>query len=560
MKKSERIVLNEEEVDSLLERLSANRLEDSDKKVITGIIRVYQQIQFALQEAKISVRRLRNLFGFRKTEKRDHLSPSVEDSKGQIDEKDAEANSQLGTILGQTLNSLKKVKNALKKRRKKGHGRLSHKDYWGADIVKQDHESLKLGDNCPEKCGGRVYSIDHRATICLTGHALASATKYLQERYRCALCGKVFTARPKDRALCQKYDEALKANLAIAKNYAGMPFYRLEMLQKMVGVPLPHSTQWQLVESLANDIYPIYYELERLAAQGQIISHDDTTVRILSIIEENKANAARGEKGRTGMYTTGVVSQVGEYLIYLFLSGRHHSGENISKLLEKRFPELAPVIRMADALSCNLSVEFIDILCKCLAHGRRKFYEIYDYFPGECRIMIDGLAIVYHYDDITKQEKMSPQERLTYHQTHSAPVMESLKGWMTQKLENKEVELNSSLGKAMNYMLKHWNGLTRFLHVPGALLDNNITERALKIPIRARKNSLFYKTEHGAFVGSLLTSIIHTCVMFGENPVRYLIALQKNKKALFKSPQGWLPWTYKQTLQQSPPPLLYQAA
>lgn len=232
----------------------------------------------------------------------------------------------------------------------------------------------------------------------------------------------------------------------------------------------------------------------------------------------------------------------------------------MSKLLEKRFPRLSPVIRMADALSCNLSVEFINILCKCLAHARRKFYEIYDYFPGECRIIIDGLSIVYHYDAITKQEKMTPQERLCYHQAHSAPIMESLKGWMSQKLESKEVEPNSGLGKSMNYMLRHWDGLTKFLHVPGAYLDNNINERALKVPIRARKNSLFYKTEHGAFVGSLLTSIIHTCVMFGENPVKYLIALQKNKKALFKSPQDWLPWSYKQSLQRSPSFLWSQAA
>jgi len=140
--------------------------------------------------------------------------------------------------------------------------------------------------------------------------------------------------------------------------------------------------------------------------------------------------------------------------------------------------------------------------------------------------------------------------------------MASLKEWMTQKLEKKEVEPNSSLGKAIKYMLRHWDGLTKFLYVPGAILDNNITERALKIPIRSRKNSLFYKTEHGAFVGSMLTTLIHTCVMNGENPVDYLIALQKNKKALFKSAKDWLPWTYKETLGRSArsPPLLRQAA
>lgn len=561
MENSERIILNTEEVDSLLVRVSTKSLEDTDVKILTGIIQVYQQIQFALQEANLSISRLRKTFGI-STEKRKHLPPANYTGEGNDGVSlGEEASDRLGLSLSKALDDLKKSKDS-QKEKKKGHGRLGHKDYPGAKVVNQEHESLKPGDNCPENCGGRVYGVEPKITVCLTGHALASATKYLQIRCRCALCGKIFTAKPPEGMPTQKYDEALKANLAIAKNYAGMPFYRLQALQKMVGVPLPHPTQWQLIESLADDIYPVYYELERLAAQGKFISHDDTFVKILSVMEENENKAARGEKGRTGMYTTGIVSQVGQYIVYLFLSGRRHSGENMARLLEKRFPELAPVIRMADALSANSSVEFISILCKCLAHGRRKFYEIYDYFPGDCRVMIDGLAIVYHYDDVTKKEEMDPATRLAYHKLHSAPVMMSLKGWLTQKLEGNEVEPNSSLGKAMKYMLKHWEGLTRFLHVPGAMLDNNITERALKIPIRSRKNSLFYKTEHGAFVGSLLTSIIHTCVMNGENPVDYLIALQKNKKALFKSPKDWLPWTYKEALERSArsPPLLRQAA
>ena len=370
-------------------------------------------------------------------------------------------------------------------------------------------------------------------------------------RSPCSLCGMIFTAAPSTGMPTQKYDESLKANLAIAKNYAGMPYYRLEKLQNMVGIPLPHATQWQCVESLADDIYPIYCELERSAAQGDMVCYDDTSVTILSCVAENKANPTRKRKGT---FTTGIVARFCNHLIYLFISGRLHAGENITRLFSHRFPGLEKLIKMSDALSSNLSSEFVAIVCLCLAHGRRKFYEIYDYFPGECRIVIDTLALIYHYDGITKKEQMSPEDRLKYHQTHSAPLMTVLHTWMTFKLEKNEVEPNSSLGKALKYMLKHWEGLTRFLHVPGCLLDNTITERALKIPIRSRKNSLFYKTEYSALVGSILTSIIHTCVMAGENPVDYLIVLQKNRIALRKRPQDWLPWTYKETLNQHSPP------
>lgn len=568
MKKPKRIIMNEEEVESLQAKLAACDLDPSDKKIIVGVLAFYLWLQWALQETKLSLHRLRSLFGLKRTEKRAHLhknpqTPEDDESEGEVvegEEKSSQEQDKSELIGSDEINcALDEVvspeKEILKSR---GHGRMGHEAYTGATTTEQLHETLKAKDECPEGCGGRLYLLKPQASVFLTGHALASATRHLRERLRCALCGQVFTAKMKEGTPTQKHDEALRAQIAIAKNYAGLPFYRIEMLQKMVGVPLPDSTQWQLMQELADDINPAYHELVRLAAQGDMVCYDDTGVKILSCIKENKEEP---ERERKGMYTTGIVARIYNHMIYLFISSRLHAGENIAKLLGKRFAGLEPIIRMSDALGSNLSSEFISILCLCLAHGRRKFYEIYEYFPGECRIVIDALALVYHYDDITKKEKMSDQKRLIYHQTYSAPIMATLKMWIELQFKEKRVEPNGSLGKALKYMEKHWEGLTRFLHVPGALLDNNITERALKIPIKSRKNSLFYKTENGAFVGGMLTSLIHTCVMAGENPVDYLIALQKNKRALFKAPQDWLPWTYKSTLiGKSPFPLLSYAA
>ena len=72
------------------------------------------------------------------------------------------------------------------------------------------------------------------------------------------------------------------------------------------------------------------------------------------------------------------------------------------------------------------------------------------------------------------EAKLSPTQRLAYHQAHSAPVMDALKGWMQQQLADKQVEPNSRLGQAYNYMLKRWEPLTGFLRIPGAPLDNNV--------------------------------------------------------------------------------------
>jgi len=90
--------------------------------------------------------------------------------------------------------------------------------------------------------------------------------------------------------------------------------------------------------------------------------------------------------------------------------------------------------------------------------------------------------------------------------------------------------------------------LTLFLRQPGAPLDSNLVERALKKCILHRKNSLFYKTANGAEAGDLFMSLIHTCELNGANPFDYLSELQKHAAELSKNPAAWMPWNYGGTL------------
>jgi hypothetical protein len=129
--------------------------------------------------------------------------------------------------------------------------------------------------------------------------------------------------------------------------------------------------------------------------------------------------------------------------------------------------------------------------------------------------------------------------------------MDALQAWFKAQFAEKKVEPNSGLGKAISYCLKRWTRLTLFLQQAGAPLDSNIVERALKKAILHRKNSLFYKTANGAEVGDLFMSLIHTCELNGVNPFEYLIALQKHAEELAKNPADWMPWNYRETLQQS---------
>lgn len=222
----------------------------------------------------------------------------------------------------------------------------------------------------------------------------------------------------------------------------------------------------------------------------------------------------------------------------------------MGKVLAKRAKESAPPIQMCDGLSSNHApAEFVTILSNCVAHGRRKFVELLSVFPDECRHVIEKLRDVYAIDATARERRLSPEERLKLHQEESAPVMSDLEKWMREKIENREIEPNSALGGAIAYMLKRWTALTLFLEKPGAPLDNNICERALKKAILHRKNALFFKTENGARVGDIFMSLIHTTELAGANPFDYLTELQKHAAELRRDPVSWMPWNYRATIE-----------
>jgi hypothetical protein len=272
-------------------------------------------------------------------------------------------------------------------------------------------------------------------------------------------------------------------------------------------------------------------------------------MKVLALMMNDKNTQKDNEKdARKGIFTTGILSVVGDWKIALYFTGRNHAGKNMAELLIQRGSHLDPPIQMCDALSRNVPKQFETILCNCLAHARRKFIDIIENFPQECRYVLEILAKVYKNDEITKDQMMSSDARLQFHQTESGPLMAELKIWLNEQFEEKKVEPNSSIGACFTYMLKHWKPLTRFLEVPGAPLDNNLCEQILKRSILHRKNSLFYKTEHGAYIGDLFMSLIQTCRISGINPFDYLTVLQKHSSELFKNPSKWLPWNYKSTL------------
>ncbi|RLC11085.1 MAG: IS66 family transposase [Deltaproteobacteria bacterium] len=521
LKVPERIDLDLKQVDALLMRVESGTLQDGDYKIIKAMVETIHLLSQSVDKKAASIRRLlRMLFGDR-TEKLENVLKNKPSKNKDV------------------------LKNSPHKNDKpKGHGRKKAADYTGAEKIDVPHADLKPGDICPGCLKGKVYEMKvPEVVVRVTGKAPLDATVYRMQKLCCNLCGEIFKATAPDGVGDEKYDAESGAMIALLKYGSGMPFNRIEQLQGSLGVPLAASTQWEIVDQIADRIYPVYPELNYQAAQGDVVYNDDTTMKILELMKENDE---KDSSERKGIFTTGILSTTNNRKIALFYTGRQHAGENMADLLKHRQAHLPLPVQMCDALSRNTSEAFKTILANCLAHGRRKFVEVAVNFPEQCQYVLDTLAEVYKNDTIAKDRKLTPGQRLSFHQRSSSRLMKDLKNWLDEQLDQKKVEPNSSLGQAITYMLKHWKPLTAFLRIRNAPLDNNICERALKKAILHRKNALFYKTEHGAKVGDLFMSLIHTCNLAKVNPFDYLTALQKHSSELAKHPGRWMPWNYQE--------------
>lgn len=320
----------------------------------------------------------------------------------------------------------------------------------------------------------------------------------------------------------------------------------------MRGVPVPEATQGDQSEVGGDCAYQVCEAMEREAAQGAFICHDDTAGRIVSLMQETRVfleqAAAQGlsaSKERTGRHTTALAVQGGEHTAILSYSSRRHAGEHLQALLDKRASGLDKPRAMSDALSSNAVGDASMLLrCHCLAHGRRTFRDLDDVFPHECQVVLDVISPVFDHDAQAREAGLRPAARLAYQQAQSQPLMDALTGGLDQQIDDHLVEPHSSLGKALAYMQRHWETWTRFVSVPGAPLDKNLAERLLKLCIRQRNNSLVYHNPPSASMASVLSSLIAPGIYAGVNAVDALVALQEHRHEVFSDPAAWLPWVY----------------
>ena len=367
------ITLTQEQRAALLARVRA-QISPEDFKIIEGMAHALPDILELIEQSPMTLRKLRHMIFGPKTEKTSRVCPSPDSA------------------------AAKKPKG-----KRKGHGRIKAKKYTGARWQFVAHPEFKAGDQCSDCLKGKLRVQKTPAILLrIAGSPPISATGYELERLRCDACGKVSTAPVPAEAGTQKYDPSVGVTVALLRYGSGMPLYRLAKLQESLGVPMPASTQWEVMKPLFGQAQPVFNELVDQAANASLIHHDDTPMRILDLRRPGSATAAQIDPKRKGTFTTNILAYVQDRPVALYFTGWQHAGENLAQVLQHRAPGLEPPIQMCDALSRNMSPEFESILAHCLSHGRREFVSLTQSFPEECQHVLNSLGEVYRVDAKSK--------------------------------------------------------------------------------------------------------------------------------------------------------------
>jgi transposase len=363
---------------------------------------------------------------------------------------------------------------------------------------------------CP-KCGGHDFSKLGDGKMTEEYDLVPSMVErrlHVQEKLRCRCGETILTAAAPTKVFDKaRFGPTFMAQVAVSKCADSLPLYRQAKAYRRTGVQVNDSTLGDLFHRTAEIVEPLYQRLLKVIAEKEVVLADETTQRVQ-------------EKGKTR--TAWLWSFIGrdeierELIAYVFTNSR--SGNTPVEVLGETRGKL-----VADAYSGynKITAPGRRERAGCLAHLRRRFFEAQSTAHDSAKRAMDFILDVYRIERAALDaDILGTPEHLEMRQTQSKAVMNEFKEWLL--VEQARHPPRGPMGEAINYGLGQWDALTLFLtdaHVP---VDNNASERALRVAALGRKNFLFVGTDEAGENLAGLYSLIATCEVNGVNPVTYL--------------------------------------
>ncbi len=346
-----------------------------------------------------------------------------------------------------------------------------------------------------------------------------------QKKYRCT-CGACIKLAPKPQRLIKggRYSTEFAVEIAIEKYLDHMPLERQVRKMKREGLLIDSQTIWDQIWALSRVLRPSYDKLLPYIKSFPVICADESVWYLLP------------KGGRKKWFIWGASCP---FAVYYKLDPSR-SGAVAKELLgdfegtlgTDGYKGYAGLARAApDGTLSKIKIS------NCWSHSRRKFVDCETSYPLECEEALEMIRALYRVDgQVSEPWKLPEKERkeafallAKLRDIQSREVIDELKVWAKKQLALPK----SDYRKAVEYMLGHWTGLTRFLDDPHIPLDTNQIERGFRGPAVGRKNHYGSKSKRGTEVAAILYSLIESAKLCDINPKEYLL---KAAKAAIENP------------------------
>lgn len=562
--------LRSEVVDALLVKLKGDpdaALSAEERRILAGVLESWAHVVERAQRNDLNIRELRKLLGIiLERQKRSGSGGDGNSGEGGSSDGGGEGSANSGqgasgdgSAQGEDPSGDEASSSQSNDDRRDEHGRRSVKDFPDAAIFEHPHTELTVGCRCPGCGRGKLYRYNPSQYMTISGQPVFTATQHIVEQLQCNLCDEIFKAPLSEEARLDGadgrtlYSYSAVALIAIFKFFGVMPWHRMETVQSWIGVRVPDASMFDQCERLANAIAPVAKHLERLSSEVMLLFGDDTSACVLN---ERSALIPERESGklveRTGCHTTCVIAVTndGHHIVH-FRVGIQHTGELLDELLSERPSTFPPPMVMSDALSAN-KVTVCEVLeCYCNAHAMRYFKDLKEKYPTEAGYALERYKKIFDHEKHCQKHELSPEHRLAYHRKHSKHLLKEICTYGYDLLEvSKEIEPNSDIGKAYNYMLNNEHELSAFCRYPGAPLENNLSERTLRLPVHLRDAAPFYRSVIGAAIAATILSVGSTAYHAGVNLLDYFVAMLRHSDDVRARPYDWVPWLYEERVHE----------
>lgn len=472
----------------------------------------------------------------------EQLNQTIEQQTQTISLKDDEIRLLKLTLFGKKSERMTSVGTEVKRKRKEDPEKAK-RDKEAADKARKENAEAKkqlpedvvdhaVTDDvcCCPHCGGTTFtpmgfeeSLEYEYVP-----SRLKKIRHRREKKACACKEHIVIAPPPPRVSeGVMYGPGLHANVIVAKCLDSIPFYRLSAQFERVGIPMARSTICDMFHRGPGLLMPIYDRIIKLIPSFTHINADETRIMVQ-------------EKGKCRKAFIWVFI-AGPFVAYVFSPSR--SGQTPIRVLG----ESAGILQV-DGYSGYNQVTTPDKRTRagCLGHSRRKFIEAKETAPAVADHVISVIRELYEVEyDAADQDILGTEKHMLLRQIRSKPLLEGLKSYLEE--EQPKHLPKGSMANAIAYFIGNWDALSLFLKDSKIALDNNLSERQLRLIALGRKNYLFVGNDVAGQDLAIMQTLVATCVQNGVNPQTYLtdvlIRIQTHPQSRLDEllPNNWKP-------------------